>query len=147
MNIRRHSHDRRVGIPDLKVLRNDEFTHLERFVIDMLLAGELPALRALRQQFAASRPVSRELTGVGFFTYFDVPASTPRVAVPGRLAFGDVEASIDGLEHGAGFVLFIQDGALEMLEGYTYDEPWPVDVTSFSLRYISAPRNLSAFLE
>jgi len=49
---------------------NDQFTHLERSVIDMLLPGELPAVRTLQQQFADSRPVSRELTGVGFFTHF-----------------------------------------------------------------------------
>jgi hypothetical protein len=28
------------------------------------------------------------------------------------------------LRNGAGFVLFLTDGALEMLEGYTYDEAW-----------------------
>jgi hypothetical protein len=36
-----------------------------------------------------------------------------------------VIARMEGLEHGAGFMLFIDDGVLVMLEGYTYDEPWP----------------------
>ena len=28
------------------------------------------------------------------------------------------------MENGAGFVLYIQNGKLEMLEGYSYDEKW-----------------------
>ena len=44
------------------------------------------------------------------------------------------------LAHGAGFVLFIRGGRLSMLEGYTYDEPWPDQVRGFSLRYSDPER-------
>ena len=37
----------------------------------------------------------------------------------------DVSARIDGMEHGAGFVLWVEDGVLETLEGFSYVEPWP----------------------
>jgi len=45
---------------------------------------------------------------------------------------GNVQVSFPGLEHGAGFVLFINDGLISMLEGYTYGEPWPEDITGYS---------------
>jgi hypothetical protein len=32
----------------------------------------------------------------------------------------------------------------DMLEGYTYDEPWPDHASAFSLRYRAHPRNLKA---
>jgi hypothetical protein len=40
----------------------------------------------------------------------------------------DVGAEIEGVRHGVGFVLFIQDGRLDCLEGFTYDDPWPDEV-------------------
>jgi hypothetical protein len=49
--------------------------------------------------------------------------------------FGDVVAEIEGLKHGAGFLLFITDGALDELEGYCYDEAWPKEVIGFKLAY------------
>jgi hypothetical protein len=124
-----------------------EFTPLERAVIEMFLAGELPALRTLSEQFKASRPLKREFTGVGFFTYFDVPASAPRVIYPDRVSISDVDASIDGLQNGAGFVLFVREGTLQMLEGFTYDQPWPREIDKFSLQYSKVPRDLSALAE
>ena len=45
-----------------------------------------------------------------------------------------VETTISGLRHGAGFVLFVDDGQLAMLEGFSYDGPWPQDIKEFSLR-------------
>ena len=51
--------------------------------------------------------------------------------VPG---LDDVTVEIEGLRHGAGFVLFLGDGLLDMLEGYSYGEPWPSRVGRFSLQ-------------
>jgi hypothetical protein len=45
----------------------------------------------------------------------------------GDFHIGDVSGELEGLANGAGFVLFIRDGRLKMLEGFTFDEPWPVD--------------------
>ena len=111
--------------------------------MEMLLAGEQPPLRVLRQQFAASRPSKREHTGVGFFTYFDVPASMPRPSIDARVRIDDVQATLSGLQYGAGFVLFINNGVIEILEGYTYDEPWPRDAQLVDLRYLKLPRDLA----
>ena len=63
-------------------------------------------------------------TGVGFVTKLDTDVERAPVR-PGRLCVGDVTVTIDGLERGAGFVLFVEDGVLDTLEGFTYDEPWP----------------------
>lgn len=46
-------------------------------------------------------------------------------------------AAIGGLGHGAGFVLYVKDGRLDALEGYSYDEPWPPAIASFELQYTS----------
>lgn len=53
-----------------------------------------------------------------------------------------VVAEIAGLEHGAGFVVFVRGGHLDTLEGYSYDEPWPEAIHDFQLSYRTEPRNV-----
>ena len=121
-----------------------ELTELERAVLEKLFAGDTTRLRVLRDQLNASTVRERERTGTGFLTRFDVDrGAVPPVDRSGH--FGDVDADIDGLAHGAGFLVWIGDGYLEELEGYSYDEPWPEVVRSFMLRYRDARRDLGAF--
>ena len=115
---------------------------LERAVLEKLLAGDASVLGTLRQQLCAASVAKRELTGVGFFCTLVVPSAEPAVAeITGQGPFGDVEADIEGLQHGAGFLLWLKDGRLSMLEGFSYDEPWPSEVDRFELKYNKEPRD------
>jgi hypothetical protein len=93
-------------------------------LVPLLLAGEHPALAALRAQYAAATVTGVELTGAGFFVEFSVPSDAPRVEPP-QLTGGSVRIRVEGLEHGAGCLLFVRDGTLKTLEGFTYGEEWP----------------------
>ena len=108
---------------------------LEDGVMEMLLAGDDPKLSCLRAQWSASTIVKRTFTGAGFFVDFAIPADLPRLQLDETSHFGDVQAEIEGLQHGAGFVLFVSKGALDYLEGYSYDESWPTDIGCFQLSY------------
>ena len=114
---------------------------LEQAVLDKLLAGDHPALSTLREQARRAQLVGREYTGVGFFCDFQVPGDVP--VVSGDFHISDVVGELHGLAHGTGFVLFVRDGRLNMLEGFTYDEPWPQEIGQFTLTYESEPRDLS----
>ena len=116
---------------------------LERDVLEMLLAGNDARLEQLRGQLDACRVRSREMTGVGFWTSLAVPPGIEGVGNGLRTRLSDVVATIEGLEHGAGFVLFIENGLLDNLEGFTYDEPWPDRIGGYSLRYMNEERDLS----
>ena len=87
----------------------DEF---EREVLDKLLAGDHPALAILRQQSAQARLVERELTGVGFYCEFEVAPNAP--ALSRDFQIGDVQANVEGLARGAGFVLFVREGRISL---------------------------------
>ena len=113
---------------------------LEQSVLDMLLEGDHPALVGLRAQAAEARLASHENTGVGFFCEFSVSPAARGSIEPSDFELNDVDAQIDGLEHGAGFILFVRDGVLDLLEGYSYDEPWPAEITDFELTYRQRPR-------
>ncbi len=115
-----------------------ELTDLEQAVLGKLLEGDNTVLATLREQAGRARLTKRENTGAGFYCDIEVDGDAPTVR--GDFHLGDVQAEIRGLDHGAGFVLFVRDGRINMLEGYTYDEPWPDRVTDFSLRYSDPSR-------
>lgn len=116
-----------------------ELTNLERQVMEALLAGNEPALQLLAHQFKTATVTTRELTGAGFYTTFLIMPQAPRLEGSKAIRLGDVTAEIDGLQSGAGFVLFVNNGAIEFLEGFSYGEPWPEKVDNFRLSYMGKP--------
>jgi hypothetical protein len=135
-------------VPDSSSADDGELTELEASVVAKLLDGDHPALAALREQVRGVRVIRREFTGSGFHTFLAVAPGAEAAPVARPKAWvGDVLAAIDGLEEGAGFVLFVHDGQLDHLEGYTFDEPWPDDVGGAVLSYVSASRRVWANLD
>lgn len=129
-------------------MTNLKITPLESEVIEWLLRGDEPVLAALRTQFSVASIFSRELTGKGFYLKFEIPSDAQRVlgALNAKPSFylGDVEAQIDTLKRGAGFLLWITDGKLDILEGYTFGEEWPMRITKFELMYLGGNRDWKA---
>jgi len=112
-----------------------KLTNFEQAVMEKLLQGTHPVLIEIKRQFDSCIIKDRELTGVGFYLCFTVLDSLLDQSV--NLRFGDVAANIDGLENGAGFVLYINNGKLDMLEGYSYDESWPDSIERYTLNYVT----------
>jgi hypothetical protein len=110
-------------------------TDLEKAVLEKLLSGEAESDRILQKQIPALHVTERKMTGVGFFTRFSLPKEAPNLPNEASFHISDVAAELEDLEHGAGFVLFIKKGRIYMLEGFTYDEPWPENICSFRLSY------------
>jgi len=78
---------------------------------------------------------SRKFTGVGFFADFN---ETPHLKVfsdDRDFTGGGLGAILNGTIH-VGFLLFIKKGSLRMLEGYTYSEVWPSEITSYTFNNI-----------
>ena len=119
---------------------NSKLTEFERSVLNMLLDGESPELAKLRLQLETAE-IGRELTGAGFYLHFNGLNESDAISIP-SCRIGDVFANLDGLEHGAGFVLFIENGRLKTLEAYSFEESWPASIGEFSLTYTSEDRKL-----
>jgi hypothetical protein len=110
-----------------------DLTEFERSVLSKLLDGEHSLLDQLREQLASCQVSRREFTGAGFYTHLEVDSTL--VINDLQIRFGDVVAEVNEMPHGAGFVLFITNGRLSLLEGYGYDDPWPTEVTAYTLKY------------
>jgi hypothetical protein len=93
-------------------------------LVPSLISGDHPALGTLREQFRRARVKEVELTGAGFYVDFEIPADSP-LTEPRNFTGGSASITLEGANHGAGCVLFVRDGRLVMLEGFTYDDLWP----------------------
>lgn len=129
------------AVNEVAITSMEGLTNLEQAVLDKLLSGKHPVLATLRAQAEKARLVERQRSGVGFFCAFEVPLGVP--TVEGDFQIDDVHGELPSLAHGAGFVLFVRDGRLDMLEGFSYDEPWPQVEEQFQLTYLREPRELS----
>ncbi len=87
---------------------------IERDILE-IAATEYPASAdAIRRQAATARVVRFENSGAGFFSYLSIDNDTLPVVEksPLDVAHGDV----DGVEHGMGFIVFLQDHKLSFIE-------------------------------
>ena len=113
-----------------------QLTDLEATILDALLAGDAPELKVLRDQARDISVQRREHTGVGCYTHFAVRPGAMRLSVEGRLILSDVGAEVEGVEHGAGFVLYVERGVLDCLEVFTYTGEWPATPRLVSWYYL-----------
>jgi hypothetical protein len=126
-----------------------ELSPFETEVVTMLLNGDDKVLSILREQFRNFSVFERIETGEGFYINFKIPMHMPRTneSVPSckpNFNFGDVVADIFGLKSGAGFLIWVRDGYLNQLEGYTYNEKWPNELKDYRLHYMDEERDIAS---
>ncbi|SDF86849.1 hypothetical protein [Sporomusa acidovorans] len=116
----------------------ENFIKMEKEVVMKLLDGQDDRLAILRDQYLNASIKSREFSGTGFFTSFVVPSNVLRLESPKSFQLGDVIAQVIGVKDGVGFVFFIKNGTIDLLEGYVYgDEKWPHEIKEYKVSYIS----------
>ena len=115
-----------------------EHEEFENKLMDMLLDGDDDVLKEIRNQFLKSTVKSREFTGGGFYTNYIVDKQITPVANGKTFEIMDVYAYYRKIEYTLGFILFIKNGHLTELEGYTVTEfAWPYDYSEVTLKYDS----------
>lgn len=112
---------------------NFQISNLERDVLEEIFRNYPELSNMLKKQIAASS-IEREFTEVGFFLNFKVQ-DLNIIRLPNNISttLGNINASIEGLEYGAGFVLFLKEGVIDTLEGFSYGEKWPVKVENYKI--------------
>ncbi|MCM1091553.1 MAG: hypothetical protein NC092_05695 [Butyrivibrio sp.] len=112
-------------------------------VMNLLLNGEDEVLRILREQYKNAGIVLEEDNEAGFYINYYVDRTiNPISLVNSTFQIGDVDGMINGIDGAVGFILYIKDGYLEMLEGYTNAvDKWPETDAEINLDYDSQPRN------
>jgi hypothetical protein len=89
---------------------------IEREVLEITAAEYSASAEAIRRQIDTAQVVSFENSGAGFFSNLAVADDAPVLSEKSPLsgAYG----SVLGIEHGMGFIVFLKDGRLSMIEAY-----------------------------
>jgi hypothetical protein len=103
----------------------------------MLLAGDNEVFVKLRKQYLDIEIILIEDTEAGFYVDFNVKDKKLKLPLENdTFQLGNVSGAVNGVEDAIGFVLFVKDGFIAMLEGYTLDlERWPLADTEIMLSY------------
>ena len=90
---------------------------IERAVLEAAAHDYGAAAEGLRKQLAAAQVTDFENTGAGFFSTVKVSADAPRLTEKSPL--DAATASVGSIEHGMGFLVFLENGYVSLIEGYT----------------------------
>ena len=88
-------------------------------LVPALLGGQKPLHTVLREQYSQATIREVEMTGVGFFVEFDTPTEVA-LTMPRDIVGGHAEIVLEGVPNGAGSVLWVSEGRLSTLEGFSY---------------------------
>jgi len=108
------------------------FDEFENAIMKAILKDKTEQNTILLQQYAVAEVVSREFTGHGFFTDYSVPSITCVLPNSENIELGCL-GELEGVRNGVGFILFIREGVIQTLEGYTYEEEWPEKIGQYQL--------------
>ena len=113
------------------------FIQFENDIMQALLRkSDSKYIEQLKHQYANICVKSREFSGHGFFTHF-YELDDKSLPLGEDINFelgGIIEAKMDSLKEGMGFVLFIRNGMIDMLEGFKYEDGlWWGDVDNYKI--------------
>jgi hypothetical protein len=108
------------------------FNNLESKVLEFMFTLDNHNTRMLSEQLKHSKVANRYYTGHGFFTEISVNKDNC-APVSGTTVVASPHINEQSMGHGGGFVLFLQDGYLDCLEGYSYTDEWPISIDTFTL--------------
>ena len=116
------------------------FTALELAALRSIFSETPELASALERQLAVATVEDRKNSGGGFFTTISVAENAPRASRDKVLGY-ETQARVAGLEHGLGFVLFMEDGMLHLLEGFAWGSECTaaLDLTALEFKVYKAP--------
>lgn len=112
---------------------NLQFTDLEMGAIEHFLKRNHIDKEFFGRDFEGIKVTKRRMTGEGFFTDLSTTKSLEEVGVK-SLRWSKTRATLNN-NLDVGFLIYVDDGMLSTIEGYTYgDTAWPEVITSFEIR-------------
>lgn len=107
------------------------FTELETAVLTWMASRV--AVPHLSEQISLATMLTREWTGVGFFTSLSVPCDLPAVEAKSPINGPVIESP--GIDYGGGAILFLDDtGHIKTLEMYANGNRFDETITEFRLK-------------
>lgn len=100
----------------------------EKIIITDIIEQYPEHKQKLQAQFEKSVVQKREVSTYGFSTYYTVTAPEEALGNNENLQLGKSQWKISGLLHGSDYILWIKNGLITCLEGFSYNELWPDEI-------------------
>lgn len=117
---------------------------IERAVLEATAEDYPQSASALQGQTETAMVAKFENTGAGFFSTISVAADAPALAEKSPL--DGAYANVEGIEHGMGFIVFMDSGRVSLIEGYCHGNVSTVDVDFSEVRFELRPWSKAAEL-
>ncbi|MDF9838029.1 MULTISPECIES: hypothetical protein [unclassified Breznakia] len=115
--------------------------------MNLLLNGNSAVLKQLTKQYENSKITDIRETGKGIFVDFKVLDTSLKLNLKGvkkDFVFGDVYGEISTEYGDVEFILFVKDGYITMLEGFTYfSDGWSKVTNETVFRYFNGDRDIN----
>ena len=112
---------------------NESYLKLARAVIRRILPETGIDYPTFKYQYENAEVTEAKMYRRGFDMRFRMKEGVPAVEAEGQREYGTVSAQIPGLSYGMGFILWVKDGMIQSLEGYSYDEDLPEVAEGYTL--------------
>ena len=119
-----------------------KITELEKIVIERMLVDRTLKPLKLAVDFDRVSIRDREFTGAGFLTEFERSEELKLFDDKTSLRWGKVGARLNASEIETGYLIYVDDGFLTTIEGYTYGEEWPHQIEQIDLYELKAGEEL-----
>lgn len=107
-------------------------TEFESALVEHILDKDAPEYKQHLQFISVCK---RETTGVGLYVYFEYSDKFIKNNNENKTIGKTVYIDIEGLEGGAGSMLYIDEGCISMLEIFShYSENWPSKISKFEIK-------------
>ena len=117
---------------------------IERAVLEATAEDYPNSSNALRLLADTAVVADFENTGAGFFSTIDVANDAPRLGEKSPL--DGAYANVEGIEHGMGFVVFLKDGRVSLIEGYCHGDVSTVGLDFSRVKFDLRPWSKAAEL-
>jgi hypothetical protein len=112
--------DDSTGLAAVGLAAGSKLSSLENAVLRAIVPQVPDNPKAFVEQWLGAHVLARRNTGAGFYITL-CATEGPRLPEIGS-PIGHVHVAIEGLTHGLGFILWLRDGRLHELEGFSYEE-------------------------
>lgn len=105
-----------------------KFDEFEKIIISDIIEQYPEYKQKLQSQLEKITVQKREFSTYGFSTYYAVTAGEDTLGDGKNLQLGKHQWNINGLTRGSDYILWIKNGLISCLEGFSYNEPWPDEI-------------------
>ena len=105
-----------------------KFDEFEKTIITDIIEQYPEYKSKLRAQFEHAVVQKRAFSKYGFSTDYAVTTPEKTLGDDVNLQLGKRQWNINGLQNGSDYILWIKNGLISSLEGFSYEEPWPNEI-------------------